>query len=219
MVGKTVAIIPARGGSKGVPKKNIKPLGGKPLIAWTIEAALGCGGVERVVVSTDDPEIARIANEYGAETPFMRPPELARDDSLVGDVVEHALYNLTVEGREKVAAYLCLYPSHPFRSKEMLSEAVSALTGGVARFQTVRPIRNSFVSMGQNGELHPVTTGDACRTYYRPYGLVVGASNNAATNNGRIFPITDPVHLIDIDTQQDFETAERVLSTGLYQYE
>lgn len=76
-----VAFIFARGGSKGLPNKNIKPLLGKPLIAYAIETALKSPSIQRVLVSTDDPEIMRIANEFGAEVPFQRPSELAQDDS------------------------------------------------------------------------------------------------------------------------------------------
>ena len=78
---KTVAFIFARGGSKGLPGKNIRPLGGKPLIAWSIEHARAVPRIERVIVSTDSDEIAKVARQYGAEVPFMRPEELARDDS------------------------------------------------------------------------------------------------------------------------------------------
>ena len=77
-----LAIIPARGGSKGIPRKNIKMLCGKPLIAHSIEAALACSSIDRVIVSTDDEEIAKVAREYEAEIPFMRPKELAQNNSI-----------------------------------------------------------------------------------------------------------------------------------------
>lgn len=78
---KVLAVIPARGGSKGVPRKNIKDLGGKPLIAWTIECAKKSKYLDRVIVSTEDNEIASVAQKWGAEVPFMRPMELAQDDT------------------------------------------------------------------------------------------------------------------------------------------
>jgi N-acylneuraminate cytidylyltransferase len=88
ITGKSVlAIIPARGGSKGLPGKNIKELCGKPLIAWTIEQAKSCSDIDRIVVSTDDSEIAEIAKKYGAEVPFIRPAELASDTASTIDVI------------------------------------------------------------------------------------------------------------------------------------
>ena len=88
---QTLAIIPARGGSKGILRKNLQPLAGKPLLAWTIEATLDSEMVDRVVVSTEDPEIAEAARQWGAETPFMRPDEFAADHVHSVHVVLHAL--------------------------------------------------------------------------------------------------------------------------------
>ena len=106
-----LAIIPARGGSKGVPRKNIKPLCGKPLIAWSIEAAKESKYIDRVVVSTDDDEIAAIALSLNADVPFMRPSELAADDSPGVAVVLHALENLTQYD------WVCLLqPTSPLRT-------------------------------------------------------------------------------------------------------
>ncbi len=89
-----IAIIPARGGSKGIPRKNIKLLEGKPLIAYTIEAALQAKSVNRVIVSTEDQEIAKIAKKYGGEIPFMRPKELATDISSAPDVYIYVIKQL-----------------------------------------------------------------------------------------------------------------------------
>lgn len=96
---KAIAFIFARGGSKGLPGKNIRPLGGKPLIAWPIEHALAVKRIERVIVSTDSEEIAAVARKYGAEVPFIRPAELARDDSPEWLAWRHALnYLLDIDG-------------------------------------------------------------------------------------------------------------------------
>jgi len=95
-----LALIPARGGSKGVPRKNIKPFCGKPLIAWTIEEAKKSAHITRIVVSTDDEEIAQVAKEYGADVPFMRPREIARDDTPDLPVFMHALRTLAQERYE-----------------------------------------------------------------------------------------------------------------------
>jgi CMP-N,N'-diacetyllegionaminic acid synthase len=106
-----LALIPARGGSKGIPRKNIKELCGKPLIAWSIEVALNADFVDHVVVSTDDEEIAKIALNYGAEVPFLRPPELAQDETPGIDPVLHALGKLP-----KFDSILLLQPTSPLRN-------------------------------------------------------------------------------------------------------
>ena len=88
---KVLAIIPARGGSKGLPGKNIKEMCGKPLIAWSIEEAKFCSDIDRIIVSTDDKEIAEVAKKYGAEVPFMRPAGLANDMASTIDVIFHTI--------------------------------------------------------------------------------------------------------------------------------
>lgn len=93
-----VVIIPARGGSKRIPRKNIKPFAGKPMIAWSIEAALASGCFDRVIVSTDDEEIATVAREWGAEVPFRRPPELSDDHTGTIPVIAHAIEWLREQG-------------------------------------------------------------------------------------------------------------------------
>lgn len=108
---KLLAIIPARGGSKGIPRKNIKMLAGKPLIAWSIESALQVQSIETVIVSTEDEEIAAVAKKFGAEVPFMRPLELAQDDTPSISTVMHAI--------ERLPNYdwvLLLQPTSPLRS-------------------------------------------------------------------------------------------------------
>src|SRR4051812_45352168 len=103
---ETVALVTARGGSKGVPGKNIAPVAGKPLIAWTIEAATSAARLDRILVSTDDAAIAKVAQECGAEVPFLRPEELARDGSSHISVVLHALAWL--EEQRSLPRYLVL---------------------------------------------------------------------------------------------------------------
>lgn len=118
---KTIAIIPARGGSKGVPKKNLRQLAGKPLMAWTIEAALMASGVDRVVVSTDSVEIADVAKEYGAEA-IMRPKELAEDWSPSEEALLHALH--VAGGPDKFEAVIFLQATSPLRTYIHVEEAV-----------------------------------------------------------------------------------------------
>lgn len=107
----TFALIPARGGSKGIPRKNIRMMAGKPLIAWTIEAARRARGVDAVVVSTEDAEIAEVARDWGAEVPFVRPTELAADETPGIDPVLHAISMLS-----QYDAVLLLQPTSPLRA-------------------------------------------------------------------------------------------------------
>lgn len=113
---KPVALICARGGSKGLPGKNIKPLSGKPLIAWSIEQALGVERVERVMVSTDCEEIAGVARQYGAEVPFLRPAELSQDNSPEWLVWRHALGYIRETEGDFPDALLVVPPTAPLRS-------------------------------------------------------------------------------------------------------
>src|ERR1700733_1950126 len=114
-----LGLIPARGGSKSIPRKNIKDIAGKPLIAWTIESALGSGLLAAVVVSTDDLEIGEVARRYGAETPFVRPAELARDDTPGVAPVLHAL-----EVLPGFDAVLLMQPTSPLRTTEDINECI-----------------------------------------------------------------------------------------------
>jgi CMP-N,N'-diacetyllegionaminic acid synthase len=127
-----VAAICARGGSKGVVKKNLRMLAGKPLIAHTIEQALGCGIFDRVVVSTDDTEIACAARESGAEVPFLRPEELARDDSPKWPVFRHLIENLENHDGTKINILVDLDTGTPLRSHLDISESIMALTNSNA---------------------------------------------------------------------------------------
>lgn len=120
---KTLALIPARGGSKRLPGKNIKVLNGKPLIAWSIEFAQLHSGVDHIVVSTDDPKIAEVASNCGVDVPWMRPITLASDTSSSVDVARHALETEAEAGRNYDYLVL-LQPTTPFRDPAMLDEAL-----------------------------------------------------------------------------------------------
>lgn len=124
---RILGVITARGGSKSIPRKNIKELAGKPLIAWTIEAAKESGVFDRVILSTDDDEIAAVGKQWGAEVPFMRPPELAQDATPHLPVMQHALTWLKEhEGYEP--DFVCiLQPTAPLRQAWHLREAVALL--------------------------------------------------------------------------------------------
>ncbi|MEP4740491.1 acylneuraminate cytidylyltransferase family protein [Saccharospirillum sp.] len=121
---QTLAIIPARGGSKGIPNKNIKLIGGKPLIAWSIEQALASSFVDRVVVTTDSEEISIIAKDYGAEVPFIRPSSLALDTSTTESAMLHCLEWLEEFDNYQPDATVLLQPTSPVRSKNSIDNAI-----------------------------------------------------------------------------------------------
>lgn len=116
---KVIAIIPARKGSKGLPKKNIKPLGNKPLIAWTIESALKTDFICKTVVTTDCEEISKIAKKYGAEVPFIRPENLSSDTATTSDVIKHAISAID----EDFDILVLLQPTSPFRTEVDINNA------------------------------------------------------------------------------------------------
>lgn len=126
---KILGLIPARGGSKGIPRKNVVDLGGRPLIAWTIRAALQAQCVSRVLVSTDDEEIAATARDHGADVPFLRPAELANDVAPALPVIAHALAYADSQGWS-VDAVAYLQPTSPFRTAADIDAAAALLAQG-----------------------------------------------------------------------------------------
>jgi CMP-N-acetylneuraminic acid synthetase len=143
---ETLAIVPARGGSKGIERKNIKELHGKPLITYTIDAANTSNHIDRVVVSTDDEEIGEVASSAGAEVPFMRPAKLARDETPTEPVVTHVLDTLD----EDYQQFILLQPTSPLRTDRHIDEAIE-------KFQSTES--KSLLSMFQevlSGESTPV---------------------------------------------------------------
>jgi pseudaminic acid cytidylyltransferase len=123
-----VAVIPARGGSKRIPRKNIRAFAGKPIIAYSIAAARACGLFDRIIVSTDDEEIAAVARDFGAETPFRRPPELSDDHTGTDPVTAHALTWLADHGQDAEFA-CCIYATAPFLQAGDLRRGYEALVG------------------------------------------------------------------------------------------
>ena len=128
-----LAIIPARGGSKRIPRKNIKPFCGKPMIAWSIEAAKASGCFDRIIVSTDDEEIADVARAHGAEMPFMRPPELSDDYTGTIPVVAHAVRHMS-EQVGPVQYACCLYATAPFVRAQDLRKGFEVLQQSNAQY-------------------------------------------------------------------------------------
>lgn len=141
-----IALIPARGGSKGLPGKNIRPLNGKPLIAYAIEAALKAKHIDRVIISTDDDEIARVSVQYGAELPFMRPAELASDTAMAIDNYIYTIERLENEGGKSIDSFVVLQPTSPLR-------IAADIDGAIEMFEQNKA--DSVISYCQ--EAHPVT--------------------------------------------------------------
>ena len=128
-----IAIIPARGGSKRIPRKNIRLFAGRPIIEWPISVALESGLFDQIIVSTDDTEIAEIASAAGASVPFMRPENLSDDYADTKSVVRHAISELKLETEPEVQV-CCIYPTSVFVDTQLLSEGLEKLRGGNARF-------------------------------------------------------------------------------------
>ncbi len=149
---KILGLIPARGGSKGIPKKNIKLLAGKPLIAWTIEQALNSKYLDKVLVSTDDKEIAEISKKYKAEVPFLRPKELAADEAKSIDVIIHALDFLKAQGLNYDYLML-LEPTSPLRETQDIDRTIEILSNNkrakaivsVAKLESTHPEFNVII--------------------------------------------------------------------------
>ena len=130
---KSIALIPARGGSKRIPRKNIKPFHGRPIIEWTIEHALKSQCFEFVLVSTDDPQIANIAENAGAKVPFLRPEQLANDYATTVDVVHHAIKWVT-ESKINITNLCCVYPTSVFVTAEYYQTAFDLIKSNPNKF-------------------------------------------------------------------------------------
>lgn len=143
-----LAVIPARGGSKRIPRKNIKPFAGKPMIAWSIEAALASGCFDHIIVSTDDAEIADVARAHGAEVPFMRPSELSDDHTGTIPVVAHAV-DWMAQQVGPVELACCLYATAPFVQAQDLRQGLEVLQKSGAQYaftvtHFASPIQRAF---------------------------------------------------------------------------
>lgn len=219
-----VAVIPARGGSKRIPRKNIKPFAGKPMIAWSIEAALASGCFDRVIVSTDDDEIATVASEWGAEVPFRRPAELSDDHTGTIPVIAHAIGWLREQGETPTAA-CCLYATAPFVQPKDLRSGYQSLQGGEEvdyafsvtsyAFPIQRALRltpQGRVAMFQPEHFH--TRSQDLEEAWHDAGQFYWGRAEAWIQGLPIFsehavPVTLPRHRVqDIDTPEDWQRAE-----------
>jgi pseudaminic acid cytidylyltransferase len=228
----SIAIIPARGGSKRIPRKNIKPFLGKPMIAYPIEVAKMSGLFERIIVSTDDREIAEVATRFGAEAPFVRPAALADDYTGTDDVIKHAVEWLGSHGA--CPEYVCcVYPTSPFLQRSHLAEGYEALAASDKPFafsvtsfpypiqralrirsdgalEAMQPEYTTFRSQDLEPAFH-----DAGQFYWgRARAFLEGVCSHSASS----IPVILPRHLVqDIDTPEDWRRAElmyRALQLG-----
>lgn len=222
---EVLAIIPARGGSKGLPRKNVKNLCGKPLIAYSIETALKSKLLDRVIVSTEDDEITEISESYGAEVPFMRPVCLAGDRSDIGSALHYTLSKL-MEQEYVPDIIVHLYPTHPFRTPALIDFLITKIMDGfnpVATFKKVAHSSSTIFSRNGGNLLAPLllTPASECKDlkyiYFRKYGLFSGTSHGA--DNSYVHVIRNPISLIDIDTMADFYLAEEVIKQGLFDFD
>ena len=227
-----VAVIVARGGSKRIPNKNIRYFFGKPMLAWPINAAKQSGIFDRIVVSTDSEEIASIAQDWGAEVPFMRPNELADDHTPTAPVLLHAIEALEAEG-DNVALACCIYPTSPFLLPEYLCQGfeVLKLSGAPAALSVTTfdfPILRGFKrcedgSIMFNWPEYELTRSQDLPEFYHDAGQFYWVNSVVFKESGRlIMPGTRPVILPrkrvqDLDTPEDWEAAELMAQVLLQQ--
>lgn len=219
---KAVCIIPARGGSKRIPKKNIKDFFGKPLISYTIEAALKSELFDKVVVSTDDETIVEIAKEYGAEVPFLRPAELSDDFTGTGAVISHALSFLEAKG-ETYDYVCCIYATAPLLQMKYLKEGFEKLqnSDAVNSFSVTSmpfPIQRTFkITQTHRCEMfwpeNYLKRSQDLEEAYQDAGQFYWTNLNKKSHDIMMgkdsIPIILPRFLVqDIDTLEDWERAE-----------
>lgn len=219
-----LAVIPARGGSKGVPHKNIKDLAGKPLLAYTIEAALQADIFEKVIVSTDDVEIADVARRYGAEIPFIRPDVISGDLVSSDDVIVHAL-NYFKDMEQEFDAVCKLQPTSPLRTAEHITQAYKQMQEKTADFVVSvcecehSPLWSGI--LGADSSLDKFIREDvkrACRqslpTYYRLNGAIYMAKTEAFLKQKNFLGKNGVAYImsqrdsVDIDSPLDFLFAD-----------
>ena len=226
---RVLGLIPARGGSKGVPRKNIRMLGGKPLLLYTAETARAARLLSRVVLSTDDEEIAEIGRDCNLEVPFMRPTELAADATPSLLVVKHALEWLGSRG-DLFDAVCLLQPTHPFRQSGDIDACIALLgESGADSVVTVLPVPPEYnphwvFFRGPDGALRlstgestPIPRRQDLPPAFHREGSVYVTLRDVVLKGGSLFgdrvigyPV-DPGKSVNIDTQDDWARAERLL--------
>jgi CMP-N-acetylneuraminic acid synthetase len=232
---EVLALIPARGGSKSIPRKNIRPFAGHPLIAYSIAAGLAARSVTRTIVSTDEKEIAAISRQYGAETPFLRPAEFSQDQTPDLPVFQHALRWLRENEGYQPEIVVQLRPTSPFRRVWHIDQAVASLLerpdADAVRTVCV-PFQNPYKMwrIGADGVMQPLVQTEFHEAYNLPRqalpevywqtGYMDAAwartiLEKTSMTGERILPlIIDPSEWIDIDSPDDWRRAERLLESG-----
>ncbi len=226
IAGKTVlAIIPARGGSKGVPRKNIRLLAGKPLIAWTIDEANKSKYIDRLILSSEDEEIIEIAREYGCEVPFKRPVELAQDDTPGIEPVMHAINTL----EEKYDYVVLLQSTSPLRTVEDIDGCIQhcIMTESPACVSVTEAQQSPYwmYNLGDDMKLKSFVQQDGRinrrqelpkvymlngAVYVAEYGFIL--KNKSFLTGETVGYIMSGDNSVDIDTENDFKLAELVLT-------
>jgi len=224
---KIVCVIPARGGSKGIPRKNIKLLAGKPLIAYTIVQALRSQYIDKTLVSTDDQEIADISRQYGAEVPFMRPADLAGDHVATIDVLLHAVQWMEKQEKYDFDILVLLHATTPLRSVDDINSCIKMLVETKADnvFSVTEAHRNPYFNMveaGDDGIATLAKKGDYATRQSAPKVYDMNASiyvwwKDVLKNEKKIFLKKSRIYImpkersIDIDDDLDFKVAEFLL--------
>lgn len=221
-----VAVIPARGGSKSLPKKNIRLLNGKPLLQYSIEYALNCQEISHTVVSTDNKEIAEIAEKAGAEVPFIRPSEYAQDDTRDYPVMRHALEALETHYQKQIDAIALLRPTSPLRPPRLIEKALSLLKadpkGTSVRTVTKcdqHPFRMWHLQDGHMVgfeqrvyESYNIPRQHLPELYFQTGDLEMVTRSTllgGSVSGNHVLPlILAPEDMIDIDHERDLQTAE-----------
>lgn len=222
-----VAVIPARGGSRRIPRKNVREFAGKPIIAYSIECAMQSGLFERVIVSTDDDEVSRIAREYGAEVPFKRPPELSNDHADTTEVIAHAVSWLE-RSDAKPLAVCCIYATAPFIQGEDLAAALEVYESGQWEYVFSAaaysyPVSRAFHKDSRGGlqmffpeqfntrsQDLPEALHDAGQFYWgRPSAWLNGVR---VFDRGSTAVVIPSWRVQDIDTADDWKRAEQMMS-------
>jgi CMP-N,N'-diacetyllegionaminic acid synthase len=234
---KILGVICARGGSKGLKNKNIRDLNGKPLISYTIDVLRAWGKTTRIVCSTDSPEIARIANEYGGETPFLRPLELASDAAPKIPVLQHALRFCEEEDGFQYDVVVDMQPTSPFRQVQDIDGAFSEFlrTRADVLYSVYESKVNPYFTMVEldnkgyarlskqlKGEFH--RRQDAPKVYSINGSIYVydrtHLLNTKALHceNERVY-VMNEISSIDIDSELDFQFADFIMKSGYFNYE
>jgi len=228
---EVAAFVAARGGSKALPGKNLADFGGKPLIAWTIEAAVGAAAVSRTIMTTDDPRIADVARRYGAEVPFMRPAELAVDEAPVNEAIIHGLEWLAANEGYRPDVVMLLQPTSPFRNAADIDAALALMrerdADGVVSVCPADPHPYWTKTLDQDGfmrDLFPMNDRIVRRQELPPIYALNGAMY--ATRPDVLFEIRTwytprtaayvmpAERSVDIDTAIDFHLAKALLEAS-----